>query len=162
MLRRLIAAGLLGGGVLLLVRALHWADDDPRRGTALLVIVAGGMVLNLVSVLRRHLALRGWLRNLAWSIALVLLVAVLLLRREILVGALPDVPNSDMELRRTLQVWVETLARLATTVGYVALSIAVLPRPKLTGSTRIDDRTVACAFPDPEQQGGGNSSGHSA
>jgi hypothetical protein len=126
MVRRLLAVGLLGLGVLLLVHTVR-GPTSGSRPVATAVLLAGGIALNLLSASRRHLGVRVWLRCLACAVGGVLLAAVLGLRYYVGRSILHGVPESDLILRQSLEAWQHALTWVSLAVAYIGLSVLSLP-----------------------------------
>ena len=128
--RRALALGLLLVGVLLIAQIVRHPALDPFRTLAVAGVVVGGTVFNFVSLIRRHLSVRPGFRLLAGTVGGLLLIGVLAARHNMGVSAVPSVPQSDVALRATLLAWQSTLLHLGIGLGYLVLSIAVLPWPE--------------------------------
>ena len=130
MLRRALALALLLVGLLLIAQIVRHPALDSFRTLAVAGVVVGGIVFNVVSLICRHLSVRPGFRVLAVAVGGLLLIGVLAARHHMGVSAVPSVPQSDVALRATLLAWRSTLLYLGIGLGYLVLSIAVLPWPE--------------------------------
>ncbi|MEW6252276.1 MAG: hypothetical protein AB1716_16680 [Planctomycetota bacterium] len=138
MLRRIAAAAALAGGAVLLAYVLRHRPEEARQAGVLIGLVCGGLLLNLVSLGLRHIELRSWVRNLACVVGLILLAGTLAIWQWLgqHVPGLPTAtqPRIDPELRAALLRWRDVLLWLSVCVGYVVVSLALLPRPRRPGT----------------------------
>lgn len=127
MLRRWIAAGLVGIGGLLLWRLWPPGSVVDRRMYAPAIVAAAGTAIACTSIVRRRLALRPWLRNLCGALALLLLAGVLALQYHLEHRVAPQVPAGEVGYRRVLLEWCSLLRQMSLAVGYAAASVFLLP-----------------------------------
>ncbi len=127
MLRFILAMALVGGGGVLLWQTLAQTAAAPQQAGAAAALAGIGLLANFVTIFRRRLSLRPWVRNLSALIGLILLAGLLIMRYRIDTVVLPDVPIHDRMLRRTLEHWEDALVWLAIAAGYATFSLALLP-----------------------------------
>jgi len=123
----MLTLGLIVIGGLLVWRVWPQLPGAPRAMGTVTVLTAGGLLLNVVSTARRHLAVRPVVRVSACVIGLALVAVLLALRHHIGASVLPGVPREDPELRTAMTDWEVQLLWLSVAVGYVVVSVALLP-----------------------------------
>ena len=139
MLRRLLNAVLLVLGAGPLCWALATISFDVRRTTAMGLLIAGGVALNVVGVLKRSLAVRPWLRVLAGLVLVAVLVALLATRASTQ-DTLATVSPRNLPVREYLIATIRGASWLVGACAYVLVSLFLLPAPAIPSL--------------PEQQGG--------
>jgi hypothetical protein len=128
-LRRWVAAGLVGAGALILWRVVEQHGGDAWRAASVGILTAGGILLNLLSSARAHMALRRPVRVAACVFGVVLAGGLLGLSRFIDAELAAVGPKADADMRLALRQWQTTLQWLALGVGYLVVSLALLPGP---------------------------------
>ncbi|MGD8450669.1 MAG: hypothetical protein PVJ57_02525 [Phycisphaerae bacterium] len=126
MIRRLVSAALLVGGLLALGRALLTEPLDQRRAVAVTLLLAVGAGLNVIGLLGSTLPVRNWLRGLAVVVGLAALAAVLGLRWSA-ERVLDDVSPANREGRAYVSQVLGGSQWHALGVGYATVSVLFLP-----------------------------------
>ena len=142
MLRRLFNAVLLIVGAGPLWGALVTVSFDVHRTTALALLIAGGVALNLTGLLKRTLPVRPWLRVLAGLVLVAVLVA-LLGSRASTQETLDTVSVRNVPVREHLAAVVRGTTWLIAACGYVLLSL--LPLPPMPADERQGGASRAAA-----------------
>ncbi|MEW6198629.1 MAG: hypothetical protein AB1601_08220 [Planctomycetota bacterium] len=128
-LRRWVAAGLAGAGALILWRVVEQHGGDVWRAAPVGILTAGGGLLNLLSAARAHMALRRPVRLTACAFGIVLAGGLISLGHYIDTELAAAGPKADADMRLALRQWQTTLQWLALGVGYLVVSLALLPGP---------------------------------
>lgn len=128
-LRRWVAAGLAGAGALILWRVVGQHGGDVWRVGSVGLLTAGGILLNLLSAARAHMALRRPVRLAALVFGFAVAGGLLGLAHYIDTELTAAGPKADADMRLALRQWQTTLEWLALGVGYLVVSLALLPGP---------------------------------
>jgi hypothetical protein len=129
MFRRSLNLVLFVGGPVLLGGWLLRYPPDARRAAAVGLTVIVGAALNLTGLLRRHVAVRYWLRLLALLVGAIVVAGVLLMRSSV-VEALDAVSMRAGTLKVDLDNARRGLECLVVAMLYVMASVALLPPPR--------------------------------
>lgn len=128
-LRRWVAAGLVGAGALIVWRVVGQHGGDVWRAGSVGLLAAGGVLLNLLSAARAHMALRGPVRVAACVFGIAVAGGLLGLVHYIDTELTAAGPKADADMRLALRQWQTTLQWLALGVGYLVASVVLLPGP---------------------------------
>jgi hypothetical protein len=129
MRRRVLHAALLFAGFAPAVWAICILPNDPRRGAVLIALAALGLVLNGTALARPDFGLRIPLRVIAAGVALVVLAGFMAMWQWVHGELLPATPPTAIARREMLQAQAENLLWIAAAIGYVFLTILILPIP---------------------------------
>jgi hypothetical protein len=134
MTRRLLCLFLLIIGALPLLWAARSFAVDPRRAAAVGLLALIGIALNTTGLLRRALDVRWPMRAVALLVAGVTGAGTLVLWYRMSSDVLAAVPDDDAALRARVALAAAGLLWIAVGLGYVGLSIALLPGRRAAGS----------------------------
>lgn len=126
LLRRFLVAILLLIGFGLCAWSYVRFDVDPRRALVVGGVALISLLLNAISWTRRTFALRGWLRVVAASVSICVLLAIgasWLINRE----TLADLPRGETALRDALRLSLAHLPWVAVSLVYLIVSLVTLP-----------------------------------
>ncbi len=126
MLRRAAGLALAVVGGLAIFRAAA-VVAIPSLRLAVVTLLAGGLLLCLVGLVRRQLDLRPLIRGVALAIPLVFAGGVLVLYYRLVTRIIPMVGDADMQLRVYLTDAGHGLPWLAGALLYFGLAIVLLP-----------------------------------
>jgi hypothetical protein len=145
--RRIVHAALFLAGFAPGVWAICIFASDPRRGAVLLALAALGLALNLTVLAKPGFGLRIPLRVIAGGVALVVLAGFMAMWQWVHGELLPATPPTAVARRELLQMQSQNLLWIAATIGYVFLTILILPipaeksEPRAGRPKRVDFRT---------------------
>lgn len=135
-LRRWVAAGLAVAGVLVLIRVVQQHDGDIGRSGVVGALTVGGLVVNVLSAARAHMALRRPVRVAAFAFGAVVVGGLLGLSFFIDAELSAAGPKAEAEMRLALCQWQATLQWMALGAGYLVVSLALLPGPTARSEPR--------------------------
>ena len=127
--RRLLHAALLSAGFAPAVWAICILTNDPRRAAVLLTLAALGITLNAIALAKPDFGLRVPLRVIAGGVALIVLGFYMAMWQWIHGRLLPATPPAATDRREMLQMQSDNLLWIVVAVGYVFLTILILPVP---------------------------------
>ena len=145
--RRIVHAALFLAGFAPAVWAICIFASDARRAAVLLALAALGLALNATVLAKPGFGLRIPLRVIAGGVALVVLAGFMAMWQWVHGELLPATPPTAVVRREVLQMQSENLLWIAATIGYVFLTILILPiparksEPQADQHKRIDFRT---------------------
>jgi|YNPNPStandDraft_1061719.scaffolds.fasta_scaffold83741_2 hypothetical protein len=127
MIRRLLQAGLVGTGAVLIAWITGQADLPRRALAGVIALLVAGLATNLTSLTGRPLWPRTWLCGVALCTGLICMSAVATIAwiawRELLPAA-----KDDPVLRASLRSSLRGALSIIVGLGYVIVSLLVSPR----------------------------------
>ncbi len=129
MARRIVHVVLFFAGLAPAVWAICIFNTDPRRAAVLVALATLGLALNGTALGKPEFGLRIPLRIIACGVALVVLAGVLAMWQWLRNELLPAAPPSAAAQREVLLMQSRNLIWIAAAVGYVLLTILILPIP---------------------------------
>jgi hypothetical protein len=147
MKRRVVHVMLLLAGIAPAVWAVWIFSSDPRRASVLAALAILGLGLNGTALANPSFGMRAPLRLIACGVALVVLAGVLAMWQWLRNDFVPGLPVADVAGRGAAVMAAHNLVWIAAAVGYVLLTVLVLPSPAKTSEpprdkpgARIDSR----------------------
>lgn len=138
MLRRIVHVVLLFAGIAPVAWAICVLSSDARRAAVLAALAALGLGLNGVALVKPDFGIRLPLRVMACGVGLTVLASMMAMWHQIRRDWLPQLPTSGDALAERLMLAAGNLLWIAAAVGYVLVTVLLLPEPTKRANLQSD------------------------